>query len=128
MITKVAGLMRSVLVVDDERSILELFDYALSINGYQVETASDGPEGLRKFREGRFDLVITDILLNGTDGRDLLERIRTSDKPRTPVIGVSGTPWLLENTDFDQVLEKPFSIQRLIDSVQGLIKRGIPEA
>jgi hypothetical protein len=44
------------------------------------------------------------------------------------VIGVSGTPWLLEQTDFDHVLEKPFSIQRLIDSVNGLIKRGAPEA
>ncbi|MDJ0803458.1 MAG: response regulator [Desulfobacterales bacterium] len=120
--------MESVLVVDDERSILELFDYALRINGYEVETASDGYEGLQKFSEGRFDLVITDILLNGTDGRDLLERIRSSDKPRTPVIGVSGTPWLLEKTDFDHVLEKPFSIQRLIDSVNGLIKRGTPEA
>lgn len=120
--------MESVLVVDDERSILELFDYALRINGFQVETASDGNEGLRKFSEGRFDLVITDILLNGTDGRELLQRIRTSDKPRTPVIGVSGTPWLLENNDFDKVLEKPFSIQRLIESVQGLIKRGLPTA
>ncbi len=120
--------MESVLVVDDERSILELFDYALRINGYAVETASDGYEGLQKFSEGRFDVVITDILLNGTDGRDLLERIRSSDKPRTPVIGVSGTPWLLEKTDFDHVLEKPFSIQCLIDSVNGLIKRGTPEA
>jgi DNA-binding response OmpR family regulator len=121
-------MMRSVLVVDDEKSILELFDYALRTNGYQVETATDGLEGLRKFSEGCFDVVITDILLDGTDGRDLLNRIRSSDKPRTPVIGVSGTPWLLENTDFDQVLEKPFSIQHLIDSVKGLMKCGVPAA
>lgn len=120
--------MESVLVVDDEKSILELFDYALRINGYQVETATDGLEGLRKFSQGCYDVVITDILLKGTDGRDLLNRIRSSDKPRTPVIGVSGTPWLLENTDFDQVLEKPFSIRHLIDSVQGLIKNGVPTA
>ncbi|MBL0715293.1 MAG: response regulator [Desulfosarcina sp.] len=115
-------------MVDDEKSILQLSAYALSINGFQVETASDGNEGMRKFSEGRFDLVITDILLNGTDGRDFLRRIRSSDKPKTPVIGVSGTPWLLENTDFDHVLEKHFSIHHLIDSVQGLIKHGIPEA
>mgnify|MGYP001544359930 CR=1 FL=1 len=121
-------MMRSVLVVDDEKSILELFDYALRTNGYQVETATDGLEGLRKFSEGCFDVVITDILLDGTDGRDLLNRIRSSDKPRTPVIGVSGTPWLLENTDFDQVLEKPFSIQHLIDSVKGLMICGVPAA
>ncbi len=120
--------MGSVLVVDDEKSILELFDYALRIKGYQVETAADGREGLRKFSEGCFDLVITDILLNGTDGRDLLDRIRSSDKPLTPVIGISGTPWLLENTDFDQVLEKPFPIQRLIESVQGLTARGLTAA
>jgi DNA-binding response OmpR family regulator len=120
--------MGSVLVIDDETAILQLFDYALTLNGFQVETAADGQEAMRKFSEMRFDVVVTDILLHGMDGRDLLRRIRSSAKPQTPVIGVSGTPWLLENAGFDQILEKPFSIQCLIDSVRGLIKQGMPEA
>jgi len=120
--------MESVLIIDDEQSILQVFDYALSRSGFTVETAEDGQEGLRKFLNGRFDLVVTDVLLQGMDGRDVLKRIRSSEKRQTPVIGMSGTPWLLADAGFDQVLAKPFSIQRLLESIQGLIKRGLPEA
>lgn len=120
--------MESVLIIDDEQAILQVFDYVLTRNGYDVETAVDGREGLRKFLEGRFDLVVTDVLLQGMDGRDVLRQIRSSDKHQTPVIGMSGTPWLLDNAGFDQILEKPFSIHHLVASIQGLIKRGLPTA
>ena len=120
--------MESVLIIDDEQSILQVFDYALSRCGFDVETAADGREGLQKFLSGKFDLVVTDVLLQGMDGRDVLKYIRCSEKRQTPVIGMSGTPWLLNDADFDQVLEKPFSIHRLVESVHGLIKRGLPEA
>ena len=120
--------MGSVLIIDDEQSILQVFDYALTRCGFEVETAADGREGIRKFLSGGFDLVITDVLLQGMDGRDILKRIRGSEKRKTPVIGMSGTPWLLDNAGFDHVLEKPFSIHRLVESIQGLMKRGLPEA
>ncbi len=120
--------MESVLIIDDEQSILQVFDYALTRSGFTVETAADGREGLQKFLRGRFDLVVTDVLLQGMDGRDVLKKIRSSEKRQTPVIGMSGTPWLLADAGFDHVLEKPFSIHRLLESVQGLIKRGLPEA
>lgn len=120
--------MGSVLIIDDETPILSVFDYALRRNGFDVDTAADGREGLRKFLAGQFDLVLTDVLLQGMDGRDLLKRIRTSARGWTPVIGMSGTPWLLEGAGFDHILEKPFSIHHLVTSIQGLIKRGLPAA
>ena len=120
--------MESVLIIDDEQAILQVFDYVLTRSGYDVETAADGREGLQKFLDGRFDLVVTDVLLQGMDGRDVLKQIRSSEKRRTPVIGISGTPWLLDNAGFDQVLEKPFSIHHLVASVQGLIKHSLPSA
>ena len=120
--------MESVLIIDDEQSILQVFDYALTRCGFNVETAVDGQEGIQKFLRGQFDLVVTDILLQGMDGRDILNYIRASEKRQTPVIGISGTPWLLDDAGFDHVLEKPFSIHRLVESVHGLIKRGLPEA
>lgn len=120
--------MRSVLIIDDEQSILQVFDFALSRCGFDVDTAVDGREGLQKFLSGRFDLVVTDVLLQGMDGRDVLKYIRCSEKRQTPVIGISGTPWLLDDAGFDHVLEKPFSIHRLVASVDGLINRGLPEA
>ena len=120
--------MGSVLIIDDEQAILKVFDYALTRNGYRVETALDGREGLDKFLNGRFDLVVTDVLLQGMDGRDVLKRIRSSEKRQTPVIGMSGTPWLLDGAGFDQVLEKPFSIHHLVASIGDLIKSGLPAA
>ena len=120
--------MESVLIIDDEQAILQVFHYALTHSGYDVETAMDGREGLQKFLSGRFDLVVTDVLLQGMDGRDVLKQIRSSEKRGTPVIGISGTPWLLDGAGFDQVLEKPFSIHHLVESIRGLIKRGLPMA
>jgi DNA-binding response OmpR family regulator len=120
--------MESVLIIDDEQAILQVFDYALTRNGYDVETAADGREGIQKFLTGRFDLVVTDVLLQGMDGRDILKRIRSSEKRQTPVIGMSGTPWLLDGAGFDHVLAKPFSIHHLVESIQGLIKRDLPKA
>lgn len=119
--------MRSVLVIDDEQSILRVFDDALRRSGFEVETAADGREGFQKFIAGRFDLVVTDVLLQGMDGRDVLKRIRSSEKRGTPVIGMSGTPWLLDGAGFDQILEKPFSLHHLVASIQGLISQDMPE-
>lgn len=120
--------MGSVLVIDDELSILRVFDYVLKRSGYEVDTAADGREALDKFRRGSFDLVVTDVLLQGMDGRDLLKHIRSTEKRRTPVIGMSGTPWLLDGAGFDCVLEKPFSIHKLVSSIRRLLPQGSPAA
>ena len=103
--------MHNILVIDDEQSIAFLTTIALSKSGFNVEKASDGLEGIKKFDEGHFDLVITDILMPGIDGNGVVRHIRNSRRQSTPVIGVSGTPWLLEDSDFDAVLSKPSSIK-----------------
>lgn len=118
--------MGSVLVIDDEQAILHVCDYVLRRSGFDVETAADGQEGLRKFLKGRFDLVVTDVLLQGMDGRDVLKRIRSSNKGQTPVIGMSGTPWLLDGAGFDHILAKPFSIHHLVASIQALMHKASP--
>jgi CheY-like chemotaxis protein len=113
--------MGSVLIIDDEQAVRGMLDTALRLSGFQVTTAADGREGLEKFFQGRFDLVVTDVCLPDADGREVLDRIRTSDRGQTPVIGVSGTPWLLERSGFDRVLAKPFRLQRLLESVFALL-------
>lgn len=112
--------MHNILVIDDEESIAFLTTSALSKSGFNVEKAEDGLEGIKKFDEGHFDLVITDILMPGLDGNGVIRHIRSSERQTTPVIGVSGTPWLLENSDFDAVLSKPSSIKTLVDTVKNL--------
>jgi DNA-binding response OmpR family regulator len=113
--------MYHILVIDDEKEILDIIKIILSKAGYKVETALDGQKGIKKLDNSQFDLVITDINMPGLDGRKVVEYIRNSDRPFTPIIGVSGTPWLLENIPFDAVFTKPFPLKDLVNSIRHLI-------
>ena len=108
--------MDRILVIDDDRLIAELIKTALMKMGYQVKTASGGREGLGLFQKEFFDLVITDIMMPDMDGHKVTREIRTSDRPWTPIIAMSGTPWLLQG-DFDSVLSKPFGMDALAVTV-----------
>ena len=112
--------MSSILVIDDEKIILNVIETALTTFGYRVEIAGDGREGIMKFDEGLFDLVITDLIMPDVDGSGVVNHIRNSNRRQTAIIGISGTPWLLEEIDVDQVLTKPFRIQALLDSINYL--------
>ena len=113
--------MSKVLVIDDEKMMVSLVRQVLSEADFKVDTALAGDDGLRKFTGGDYDLVITDIRLPGTDGHQVVNFIRASERGKTPVIGISGTPWLLKDSAFDRVLAKPFSIKSLIDTAQSLV-------
>ena len=112
--------MQQILIIDDEKSILDIFQQGLMKYGCNVEIASDVKEGMKKFDNGSFDLVITDILMQGGNGDDIVRHIRSSDRQSTPVIGISGTPWLLNNSDFDRVLTKPFPLKTLANVIHDL--------
>lgn len=112
--------MGSVLVIEDEKGILGLIEVALTRFGHRVETAQDGREGIRKYDRGNFDVVITDYLMPDLDGHSVLQHIRRSARGRTPIVGMSGTPWLLQDAGFDLVLIKPFPLKQLVDAVQHL--------
>ena len=113
--------MSTVLVIDDEKGILQIIRQALTKFGHNVETATDGQEGIRKFDDGSFDIVITDIRMPGIDGNGVVKHIRKSDKQSIPVIAISGTPWLMENNAFDMVLAKPFPLKKLVESIGSLL-------
>lgn len=117
--------MSNVLVIDDEQMIRDLLKQALCMVGFNVETADNAEGGMVKFDSGLYDLVITDVRMPGVDGRVVLSHIRQSKRKTTPVIGLSGTPWLLHNGDFDGVLNKPFTIRKLIDKAQSLTRREL---
>ncbi len=112
--------MYNILIIDDEKSILHVLTMALTRFGFNVETASDGLEGIKIFDESNFDVVITDIRKPALDGNGVVKHIRNSKRQYTPVIGISGTPWLLENSDFNAVLSKPTSIKTLVDTVKNV--------
>lgn len=110
--------MLNVLVIDDEQSLLKLFNKILKNAGFRVETAINGYEGLEKFHAKHFDIVIADILMPGMQGNDVVNHIRNSQRPSTPVIGISGTPWKLSKHDFDSILPKPFSPGTLLSTIK----------
>lgn len=112
--------MISVLVIDDEEGITAVIREALSLCGYDVQSACNGSDGIRKFMSRRFDVVITDIMMPNIDGNGVVRFIRDSIWKTTPVIGMSGTPLLLSDSDFDEVLFKPFPLQTLINTVNAL--------
>lgn len=113
--------MRNILVIDDEEVLSRTLSRALNRIGFNVDTAKDGTEGIVKFNNEIFDLVMTDIRMPGADGIDVVRHIRDSLRKTTPVVGISGTPWLLEKGEFDVVLPKPFSLKTLTDTVRSLI-------
>ena len=114
--------MHHVLVIDDQDIITNLLKQALTRFGYRVTIASRGHEGLSFFDKGAFDLVITDLVMPDTDGETIVRHIRdASRRPHTPVIGMSGTPWLLNKDKFDLVLSKPFSLKDLLKAIQSLL-------
>jgi CheY-like chemotaxis protein len=113
--------MSTILVIDDEKGILQLMYEALTPYGHKVETADDGLEGIRKFDDGCFDIVITDVRMPVIDGNGVAAHIRKSEKQCIPVIGISGTPWLLEADNFDMVLSKPFPLNQLLNCIRSLL-------
>jgi CheY-like chemotaxis protein len=114
--------MCSILVIDDEKGILTVIREILTKCGHRVEIAQNGCEGIQKFDDDNFDMVITDMRMPGIDGEGVVKHIRKSQNKSIPVIGISGTPWLLQNNGFDLVLPKPFPLKDLIDSVSRLIQ------
>ena len=84
--------------------------------GYSTDTAARGEEGIKKFLSNSYDVVITDIKMPGMSGHKVLSEIKKLNS--TPVIGISGTPWLFENHSFDAVLEKPYMLEDLLETIR----------
>ena len=115
--------MGAVLLINAEKPVLDLLKTALTLHGYQVEVAADGHEGISKFDQSQYDVVITDVGMPGLDGVGVVHHIRRSEKGATPVMGMSTTPWNFKDADFDIILEKPFSIRALVEQVAVLGER-----
>lgn len=81
--------MANILIIDDEKAIRKTLSEILSFEGYKIEEASDGEEGLKKFSEKTFDVVLCDIKMPKLDGIEFLEKAKLIN-PDTPIIMISG--------------------------------------
>ena len=111
-----------ILIIDDEESIRDSCSQVLKRSGYQVETAVDGREGLKKFKQKRADAVLLDLKLPGWHGMQVLQKINQA-APEIPVIIITGFASIESAVDtikqgaFDY-LAKPFSPEELRVMVQ----------
>jgi CheY-like chemotaxis protein len=106
-----------VLIIDDEPSILRMLSIALSRKGYVIDTALNGTQGIEKIIANDYDLILTDILMPDISGSQVSRELRKIKGNVTPIVGMSGTPWLLDRDLFDDVLPKPCSLKELFDVI-----------
>ena len=122
--------MSTVLIVDDDPDIANIFKIFLSRDGHTAVTASDGNVCLEKVRQCRFDLILLDIMMAPMDGWETLEHIKSNPQTSTiPVIMVTGKP--LEEKErvkygnlFYRYLMKPVRRTELCDIVKGALKNN----
>jgi two-component system alkaline phosphatase synthesis response regulator PhoP len=121
---------KRILVVDDEIYIVHILEFTLTMEGYEVLTAADGEEALRRLEQDRPDLVVLDIMMPKVDGYEVLRRIRADEEFRQlPVILLSakGRPIDRETgleIGADDYIVKPFSPRRLLEKIQDLLERA----
>ncbi len=80
--------MADILIIDDEKAIRKTLTEILSFEGYKIDEAADGEEGLKKFKEKTFDLVLCDIKMPKLDGIEFLDRSKEIN-PDVPVIMIT---------------------------------------
>lgn len=116
-----------ILVIEDDRDIQELIYEFLNTQGYQVDVANDGLDGVQRFKEGNYDLVILDIMLPNMNGYQVCQMIR--HKSNVPIIMLTA---LGEEEDqvkgfdlgVDDYITKPFSFQILVKRVEAVLRRN----
>jgi len=123
----------TVLVVDDEPTIVEVVGRYMERAGYRTHSAGDGPEALRLAGLHRPDLVVLDVMLPGCDGIEVMRRLHEGQAERTAVILLTARG---EESDrlvglrhgADDYVVKPFSPAELVARVDAVLRRVSPPA
>ena len=112
----------SILIVEDDQSMLNVLTEGLSISGYHCETAPNAEEALKRLGKTFFDIVITDIALSGMTGLELTAAVKQLS-PDTIVITMTG---YIDDFNYDKAIEagasdfikKPFTLKELLARIQ----------
>lgn len=118
-----------ILIIEDERSLIDILSYNLSREGFDVSASSDGAEGLRRAQASVPDLVLLDLMLPGLDGLQICRQLRSD--PKTQGIRILMVTAKSEEVDeivgfnmgADDYVAKPFKIKPLISRIKALLRR-----
>lgn len=116
-----------ILIVDDDREIRDLTGRYLRKHGFRVDSAADAKAMDRLLRDGRFDLIVLDLMLPGEDGLSICRRLRAST--RIPILMLTA---VAEDTDriigleigADDYLTKPFNPRELLARIRAVLRRA----
>src|SRR5579883_2111917 len=119
-----------ILVIDDDEAITTALRRALAFEGYNVDVALDGEEGLRRARDAAPDLVVLDLLMPGIDGFEVCRRLRSADD--TPILMLTARDEVADrvrglDAGADDYLVKPFAPDELLARVKAMLRRNQPE-
>ena len=117
---------KTILIVEDDANIRELLHLYLEQEGYHIESAQDGAEGLRVCRRVHPDLVLLDLMMPVMDGTQMIRELRTFSK--TPVIVLTAKGEVLDKVTLlelgaDDYITKPFEMREVIARVRAVLRR-----
>ena len=117
-----------VLVVDDEADLVRILQFGLQSMGYQVETASDGQEGLKKAREMKPDIILLDLMLPKLDGYKVCRLLKFDERYKNiPIIILSartqeGDQSLAMEMGANRFITKPYEFTDILSHMEALLK------
>jgi two-component system, OmpR family, response regulator MprA len=127
---KQEGTMATILVVDDDPHILSVVSRGLHFEGYDVQTAADGPEALRIARADPPHVVVLDVMLPGMDGLEVCRRLRRGlNVPILMLTARDAVPDRIAGLDSgaDDYLIKPFDFDELLARIRAVLRRTQPQ-
>ncbi len=122
--------MAKILIIEDEKPITELLEYNLKQNGYFVEIAHDGEEGLKKVLEIKPDLIILDLMIPKIDGMEVCRRIKGDSSIKSiPIVMLTAKTDEVDRIvglemGADDYVTKPFSVRELVLRIKAILKRA----
>jgi len=120
--------MSNILIIDDEKAIRKTLSEILSYEGYKIEEAGDGEEGLKRFKEKAYDVVLCDIKMPKLDGIEFLDKAREAN-PDVPVIMISGHGTIetaveaVKKGAYDYI-SKPPDLNRLLITIRNAMDKN----
>jgi CheY-like chemotaxis protein len=118
--------MKTILIVEDEFGIADALRDVLVEEGYGIELARNGREGLDALNSARPDLIIVDLMMPIMDGREMIRQLRASETLKTiPVILMSAVAHasIRRDVEVEGFLRKPFNLDALLELVQKLLNQ-----